>query len=179
MVRRDERDVVDLLLDQHAEFRRCFGRLKVAAGEPKKRLFENVTRLLAIHECAEQLVVHPVLGNDSPIVQERLLEEKAIEDALSDLYDLRVGNPRFDGRFAVFARLALEHAENEEREEFPLVRDGLPADELRRLAVGVRAVENAASASAAPRPERPSMLFARIRERTVRDRQPHEGSEAG
>jgi hemerythrin superfamily protein len=180
MTGRDERDVVELLLEQHAEFRRCFDALKAAAGEQKHRLFGNLVRLLAVHEGAEALVVHPVarrlLGDGSPVVEERLAEEKAIEDALSDLHDLGVGNPRFDGRFAAFARLALQHADSEERAEFPLLRDRLQADERRRMATEVRAIEDAAPgrpqdrAAGSAGAERPAVVFARIREAGLPER---------
>jgi len=54
-----EDDVVLLLISQHEQIKSLFSRLKASEGTQKKELFEDLVRLLAVHETAEEEVVHP------------------------------------------------------------------------------------------------------------------------
>jgi len=57
-----EQDVVDLLLSQHNEVKALFARVKSSTGEAKRDAFQELVRLLAVHESAEEQVVHPEPG---------------------------------------------------------------------------------------------------------------------
>jgi hypothetical protein len=55
MAKTREQDVVDLLLEQHEQIRGLLTRLTgAAAGPPKRAMFEDLVRLLAVHETAEE-----------------------------------------------------------------------------------------------------------------------------
>src|ERR1700716_4062187 len=54
-----EDDVVILLVSQHEQIKSLFSRLKASEGTQKKELFEDLVRLLAVHETAEEEGVHP------------------------------------------------------------------------------------------------------------------------
>ncbi|BDT91749.1 hemerythrin [Nocardia sputorum] len=140
-----DQDVVDLLTAQHAKIRELLARLQ-AGPDAKQDLFTGLVRLLAVHESAEEEVVHPVAGRarfgaDADIVQPRLAEENAAKRALADLYDLGVDHPEFDARLARFAAAVDEHATHEEAEEFPLLRAQFSSSQLKRMAGSVRAAE--------------------------------------
>jgi len=138
-----EQDVVDLLLSQHTEVKALFARVKSSTGEQKRDAFQELVRLLAVHESAEEQVVHPAARPDAgdSVVDARLHEEDEAKHALSTLYDLGTDNPEFDARFAAFEQAVLAHAAHEEQEEFPRLRRSTDPDKLRRMAGAVRAAE--------------------------------------
>lgn len=144
MATKPEQDVVDLLTAQHEEIRTLLRRLR-SGHEDKQELFSELVRLLAVHESAEEGVVHPVakraVFGAEEVVQPRLEEESEAKRALSELYDLGVDHPEFDARLAEFADAVDRHAAHEEREEFTLLRKQYSATQLERMAGSLRAAE--------------------------------------
>jgi hypothetical protein len=140
-----EQDVVDLLLEQHNQIRTLFDQVSVAQGKDKRLLFEDLVRLLAVHESAEEEVVHPAarrkIDDGDDIVDARLEEENEAKQALADLYDMGVDHPQFDIHLHRLAAAVIQHATREEREEFSQLREVLKPDELRRLAGAIKAAE--------------------------------------
>ena len=140
-----EQDVVDLLLEQHGQIKLLFSQVAEADGDQKRELFEDLVRLLAVHESAEEEVVHPTarrkLDDGDDIVDSRLEEEDQAKHTLADLYDLGVDHPDFDSRLRTLAGAVTRHATNEETEEFSRLREILQPDELRRMAGAVKAAE--------------------------------------
>ncbi|WP_245548020.1 hemerythrin domain-containing protein [Nocardia pneumoniae] len=139
-----DQDVVDLLTAQHQEITSLLEQLK-AGHDAKQDVFTHLVRLLAVHESAEEEVVHPVAGRArfgaDEVVKPRLVEENEAKRALSELYDLGVDHPEFDAKLAAFADAVVEHAAHEEAEEFTLLRAQYSSTQLRRMAGSVRAAE--------------------------------------
>lgn len=137
--------VIDLLLEQHTQIKTLFTKVLNASGKQKTDLFYDLVRLLAVHESAEEQVVHPTakrkIDNGKPIVDARLHEEEQAKRALSDLYDLGTDNPDFDRRLQEFADDVISHATAEETQEFTQLRATLSEAELVRMASAVRAAE--------------------------------------
>lgn len=147
----EKRDVVDVLMEQHARIRELFGEVQTAHGDERRRRFVELRRLLAVHETAEELVVHPRArmteqGND--VVDARLEEENSAKKILSRLDRMDISDPDFTPTLAQLRSAVLEHAEHEENEEFPLLRQD---NDEATLAVMGRAVQ-AAAALAPTRP---------------------------
>jgi hemerythrin superfamily protein len=177
-----DQDVVDLLMEQHNEIKDLFARLERARGAKKQELFEDLVRLLAVHEAAEEEVVHPTarrnIASGEAIVDKRLQEEDEAKHELAELYDLGVDHPDFDARLAKFAEAVVHHATREENEEFAKLRQALTEDQLRTLAGAVRTAE--ATAPTRPHPSAgesatanlmlgpPLAIFDRVRD-AVRD----------
>lgn len=73
-----DRDVIDLLLDQHRQLRELFAKLDKSRGDQRRDTFRELVRLLAVHETAEEEIVHPAAretkGGDR-VVDVRLAEE--------------------------------------------------------------------------------------------------------
>ncbi|GAA0250459.1 hemerythrin domain-containing protein [Cryptosporangium japonicum] len=136
-------DVVDLLIEQHEQVRFLFTEVKSASGDAQRDAFGRLVRLLAVHESAEELLVHPAARQSAgdEVVSARLHEEHDAKKELSELYDLGVGGAGFDKRFAAFERAVLDHAAHEEREEFPELRRTVDAKRLVDMAGAVRAAE--------------------------------------
>ncbi len=179
---RSEQNVIDLLLQQHIEIKRLFVDVLVATGEDKRDRFHELVRLLAVHESAEEQVVHPTarrnIADGDVIVAARLEEENNAKQELSDLYELGVDHPDFDSRLRAFAEDVVQHADAEEAEEFVALRETLRPHELTKMAGVVRAAEAAAptrphpaageSALANVMAGPPLALFDRVRD-AVRD----------
>jgi hemerythrin superfamily protein len=143
-----QQDVVDLLLDQHNRIKELLSRVMDGQGAVKRDAFEDLVRLLAVHESAEEQIVHPrtrksAEGGDQ-IVQARLQEEHEAKHVLAQLYDLGVDHAEFDGQFRSFADAVLAHASHEESDEFPELRRAVPAERLRRMAGAVTMAESMA-----------------------------------
>lgn len=152
-----EQDVVTLLIEQHNQIRNLFRQLPDAPGEQKRETFEDLVRLLAVHETAEEEVVHPTarlkLEQGDAVVDDRLREEDEAKRALAELYDLGVDHPEFNTKLNALAEAVFQHAANEETEEFTLLRASVPADQLQRMATALRAAE--AMAPTRPHPASP------------------------
>lgn len=150
-----KRDIVELLIAQHEEIKAMLERVKTAERDTKQAVFEDLVRLLAVHESAEEIVVHPtsqrVVGSGSPIVADRLTEENEAKHVLAELYELGAAHPDFDTRFAEFAASVTEHAEREEADEFPRLRQRMSPDDLMRMAGALRAAEATAPTRPHPR----------------------------
>ncbi len=52
-------DVVALLMRQHGDIRNLFDEVEATEGEERRDAFRRLVRLLAVHETAEEEVVHP------------------------------------------------------------------------------------------------------------------------
>ncbi len=137
-------DVVDLLLAQHARIEELFTLVAGGSGETRKDAFDDLVRLLAVHETAEEEVIHP-LGRDLPdgegIIEDRLAEERQAKEMLQAVVDGGVDADGFDTTIKLLRDAVLQHARYEERYEFPRLRQHLPADRLRGLAAAVQAAE--------------------------------------
>jgi hypothetical protein len=134
-----EQDVVDLLTDQHEQIGRRFQRVLQSEGDDRHAAFGELARLIAVHEVVEEAVIHPLtrrLELDEHQADHLLDEERRISDALEDA--VRAGDAGDAGEIGALRDMVLSHARREEREEFPVVRKAVPADELRQLAQAVR-----------------------------------------
>ncbi|MBH0781786.1 hemerythrin domain-containing protein [Nocardia bovistercoris] len=139
-----ELDVVDILTAQHRQIRALLDRLRLDDRDTEQ-VFDDLVRLLTVHETAEEEVVHPLAGRArfgaERIVEPRLAEESAAKKALSELRELGVGHPEFPAKLAAFRDAVLTHAEHEEAEEFELLRRQYSARELRNMGRSVRRAE--------------------------------------
>lgn len=156
-------DVVDILHAQHQRIQDVIGKTLAATGHEKRELFEGLVRLMAVHEVAEEELVHPLarreLGSQRRVVDDRLHEERQLKRSLADLYDLGTDHPEFNGRLAALRDAARVHAEHEERDELPHVRQALATKNLQRLASVVLGVERDA-APTRPHPNVPTSAAA-------------------
>ncbi|MDW5327921.1 hemerythrin domain-containing protein [Plantactinospora sp. KLBMP9567] len=138
-------DVVDLLLAQHARIEELFRTVASSDGTARRDAWQELVTLLAVHETAEEEIVHPLArgsidaGND--VVDARLAEERQAKELLKDLVDDGIDAPDFDVRLSRLKTAVLEHATREERYEFVQLRAAQPARRLVALAAAVRAAE--------------------------------------
>jgi hemerythrin superfamily protein len=139
-------DVVDVLIAQHSLIRDLFEEVKTAQGEAQEEAFHRLRRMLAVHETAEEEVVHPVArrtldGGDDGLVDDRLAEENEAKKMLGELEGMAPGKPDFMELLDKLRMAVLAHARSEERCEFAKLRDKTDLNTLRAMAVSVKAAE--------------------------------------
>jgi hemerythrin superfamily protein len=148
-------DVVDLLVGQHEQVRGLFSLLDQGDAKERQETFEELVRLLAVHETAEEEVVYPavrsMVDDGDDLADARTSEEAEAKEALAELEELGPDHPEFSAKLDAFKQMVLTHAGNEEREIFPRLRDTHSRDQLESMAVGVRSAESLAPTRPHPR----------------------------
>jgi hemerythrin superfamily protein len=148
-------DLVTRIRDDHELIRTRFSLLEDAAPTERGPLFRELVALLAQHEAVESIVLHPTVRDHVPggerLAEDRLAEEQESEERLAELDAM---DPTSDVFFAALRTLrqeVLEHAEAEEREVFPRLREHVDTATLEEL--GTRYEQLKATAPTRPHPE--------------------------
>ncbi|WP_328816424.1 hemerythrin domain-containing protein [Nonomuraea cypriaca] len=140
-----EHDVIDLLVAQHGQIRDLFDEVEQAPPDKVAAAFERLTRMLSVHETAEEEIVHPYarrkLDNGPGVVSDRLAEENEAKRLLLDLHKAGVDDPRFWDRLGELRAAVSRHARGEERYEFARLRARTTTVERRAMAAAVRTAE--------------------------------------
>jgi hypothetical protein len=139
-------DVVDLLLAQHARIEEQFLLVTGSTGETRRNAFDDLVRLLAVHETVEEEIIHPLVrtlpgAGGAEMVNDRLAEERAAKETLVALIEGGVDADGFGTGLLLLRRAVLMHARHEERYEFSHLRQHVPAERLRKLAGALPAAE--------------------------------------
>ncbi|MBC6462162.1 hemerythrin domain-containing protein [Actinomadura sp. HBU206391] len=138
-------DVIDLLIKQHAQIRDLFLAVAMSGGLERRKAFDRLVRLLAVHETAEEQIVHPLarrtLFGGEGIVEDRLTEEGMAKAILAELENMDTDDPRFLGVLNQLRGDVLTHARAEERYEFVGLRAQFSETERRGLCAALRAAE--------------------------------------
>ncbi|SDJ93876.1 Hemerythrin HHE cation binding domain-containing protein [Nonomuraea maritima] len=131
-----------------------FDEVEQAPPEKLAQAFDRLTRMLSVHETAEEEIVHPYarrrLDNGHGVVGDRLEEESRAKRMLVDLHRKGVDDPGFWDGLGRLRTAVTAHARSEERYEFARLRAGTSVLERRAMAAAVRAAE--ACAPALPHP---------------------------
>ncbi|MFF3820833.1 hemerythrin domain-containing protein [Streptomyces bluensis] len=134
-------DAVDILTRQHAQIRRGFYKAALP-GPTRRRAFEQLTRLLAVHEAAEEAHVHPVarraLRAGRALTARRREEEKQAKKLLAALRRTGPQGKGYLRQLNAARKAVLEHAAREEREEFAALRRVVGARRLRMLGAEIK-----------------------------------------
>lgn len=140
-----EVDVVDLLIAQHSLIRDLFEEVRTAQGEVREEAFHRLRRMLAVHETAEEEVVHPVarrvLDGGEGLVDDRLAEENEAKEMLGELEGMQPGKPDFMELLDRLRMAVLAHARSEERYELMRLREKTDPSTLRAMAASVEVAE--------------------------------------
>ncbi|SHN42740.1 hypothetical protein [Cryptosporangium aurantiacum] len=181
-------EAVDFLLNQHAQIRAGLREVASAHGPAKAAAFADLRRLITVHETAEQEVLHRRMRefadaepppeprtlrasvDESPLrarpagldINALLGQEQHGTELLAELDRLDPASDEFDARFTRLAVEIIAHADHEETEEFPVVRERLDANERLRMGRALRVAE--ASAPRHPQPATRSTIADRVRE---------------
>ncbi|MCA2240874.1 MULTISPECIES: hemerythrin domain-containing protein [Mycobacterium] len=158
-------EVVAFLKAQHNLIEDMFDQV-LHATDPKAREepFAALRQLLAVHETAEEMIVHPRARKEADdgeaLVDARLKEEHEAKELLSQIEQLDVTSQRFIDELTKLREAVLEHAKQEETEEFPVLTQQLDTDDLKRMGTAVRAAEAIAPTHPHPGVESAKLNFA-------------------
>jgi hypothetical protein len=170
--------VVAFLREQHEDIKRLFATMIISTGNERERAFNELRRLIYVHETAEEQVVHPAAlhalkAGGRAIVEERLREENEGKRALAELATLDLSSAEFETKARELQAAVLAHAESEETKEFAKLEQALDSNELLRLKASVIGAE--AAAPMHPHPGVESALVNKVGGRT-RDSVTHKHS---
>jgi hypothetical protein len=145
-------DVISFLQTQHDVIKALFETIPQLSGEERKNTFYQLRRLLAVHETAEEQIVHPIARTldtvGDGIVEERLREENAAKKILARLETMDLESDEFETTFEELEDAVLLHAEAEEEEEFEAMDEELDEAKLMQM----RKIVQLAEAVAPTRP---------------------------
>lgn len=138
-------DVVEFLVGQHEQIKQLFAETLTAKGQARKEPFVKLRRLLAVHETAEEEIVHPrakrKLANGKDVVAARLEEEHEAKKVLAQLEKLDVSSQEFENQLTEFRDAVVQHAEREEKQEFTQLQKELSSDELEKMGRAAKLAE--------------------------------------
>jgi hypothetical protein len=142
-------DVVAFLQGQHNEIKRLFAEtLNAGDTQSREKSFFELRRLLAVHETAEEMVVHPLarrkIAFGEGIADARLSEEKEAKQLLVKIEKMDVDSAEFVNALSELQTAVVAHAGREEREEFSKLHEALDDDDLKRAAMMARVAESIA-----------------------------------
>src|SRR5438046_9873330 len=111
--------LIDVVQRDHREIERLLEVVDRAIGLDRRQPFEQLVRKLAVHETAEEIVVHPLTkgAGANAVADEVLHEEDQAKKALAALDGMDVTSPEFARRLSDLKRDVLSHAHREEYEE--------------------------------------------------------------
>jgi hemerythrin superfamily protein len=158
-------DVVKFLKAQHNLIKDMFEEVFSASDvKAREKAFVELRQLLAVHETAEEMVVHPhvrrEVASGEQIVEARLDEEHKAKEMLSELESMDIGSKAFLDKLAKFRDAVIDHAEHEETEEFTKLERELNAAEREKMAKAVQAAESIAPTRPHPGVESAKANFA-------------------
>jgi hemerythrin superfamily protein len=136
-------DLIDVIQTDHQEIKRLMEQVGSATAN-REEAFSRLVTKLATHETAEEEVVHP-LARKAPdgdrLVEARLEEESEGKAELAELEKMGVDDPSFTAAFEKLRGAVLAHAEHEEREEHPQLRETVDSGRLEKAATLFRKAE--------------------------------------
>lgn len=158
-------EVVAFLKAQHNLIEDMFDEVLHASDpEAREKPFVALRQLLAIHETAEEMVVHPRVRHEADagdaVVDARLKEEHEAKELLSQIEKLDITSQHFIDELTKLRDAVLDHAQHEENDEFPVLQRELDTDDLKRMATAVRAAEAIAPTRPHPGVESAKLNFA-------------------
>ncbi|OBG50224.1 MULTISPECIES: hemerythrin domain-containing protein [unclassified Mycobacterium] len=165
MIVQSPEEVVAFLKAQHNLIEDLFDEVLHASDpQAREKPFATLRQLLAVHETAEEMVVHPRVRRESDagdaIVDARLTEEHQAKELLSSIEDLDVTSQQFIDELKKLREAVLDHAQHEESEEFPVLQKEVDETDLKRMGVAVRAAQAIAPTHPHPGVESAKMNFA-------------------
>lgn len=138
-------DVVDFLVSQHEQIKAMFAETLAASGKAREKAFIELRRMLAVHETAEEEIVHPrakrKISNGTAVVGKRLQEEHEAKTVLQKLEKLDVASEEFTRELTKLRDAVVKHAEHEEHDEFVKLGEELSGEELERMGRAAKLAE--------------------------------------
>lgn len=139
-------EVIAFLKAQHALIEDMFDQVLLASDpQAREKPFVELRQLLAVHETAEEMIVHPrarrEVDSGDAIVDSLLQEEHDAKEQLSKIEGLDITSQKFIDELTKLREAVLAHAEHEELEEFEQLQRDVGPEELKRIGTAVKVAE--------------------------------------
>lgn len=139
-------DAITLLRDDHDNVRKLFTQFEHAgenAKAEKRRLVDKMLEELTVHTYIEEYYFYPAVAGLEPpkgkgedpedLVKEAREEHAQVKRLLAELEEMSPEDDTFDAKVKVVMDDVRHHAEEEEQEMFPEVREAMSRTELQEL----------------------------------------------
>lgn len=136
-------ELVSLITGQHGRIKTLMTDVTMATDADRLAAFDAFRRYLAVHEAAEQSLLHPqglVTFDDDNISQRRITEEQDAAAVIASLETMRNASD-FKMQFGLLQEAIIRHAEAEEHEELPRLVAALPEETIEKVLEGFALVE--------------------------------------
>jgi hemerythrin superfamily protein len=158
-------DVVDILTADHHEVLALVGQIAAAEPEQRRDMTDTVIAELVRHSVAEEMYVYPAMREHLPDgesqVQHDVEEHQQLEEVMKELEDLDADDARFLEALGRLESVLRDHVNDEESEQFPLLRARLSSEQLVEMGNKVETAKKAAPTR--PHPSAPhSELFHKL-----------------
>ena len=154
-------DAIVQLKEDHQEVRKVFRDFQQAGDNATKRkgeLVDKMIELLTVHTYIENEVMYPRVRELLPDLEDDVLEsyeEHHVADVLVvELAAMKPTDERFDAKTTVLIENVTHHMDEEEKDWFPKVREGLGRKALQEIGEELLAARK----KAPTRPSQPSAL---------------------
>jgi hemerythrin-like domain-containing protein len=129
------RDVVDVLTADHREVLGLIAQIRQSDNRVERRdLTDILIAELVRHSVAEEMYVYPAMRKHLPdgeqAVEHDVEEHKELEVLMKRLEDVDPIEDPFDDLIDSLEETLRDHIDDEEVEQFPQLREAVPADEL-------------------------------------------------
>lgn len=161
-----QQDVLDLLMSEHRSAESLLDQIAQTEQQPNARdIADQVISMLVKHSVAEEMYVYPLmteyLDDGQELVEHDKGEHQELEELLKTLEGVEPPDPQFPATVARVQEVLADHISDEEDEQFPRLRELVPADRLVELRGKVELAERVAPTR--PHPEAPhSEMFHKI-----------------
>jgi hemerythrin superfamily protein len=138
MTEAHQTDVVDELTTDHREALELLERIPRSTDPQERRdLADTVIAEVVRHAVAEEMYVYPAmrerLEHGGETVEHDVQEHQHLEEIMKDLEGVPATDPRFDSLVANMTLTLRDHATEEERDQFPKLRERIPGETLIEL----------------------------------------------
>lgn len=152
-------DVVDELTTDHREALALLDRLAASTSAAEKRdLADTVIAEVVRHAIAEEMYVYPAMRKHVPDgakeVEHDIEEHEELEETMKRLEAADASEPRFDELVRTMTEQLRHHAQDEESDQFPKLREHIPHEELVRMREKVETAKKVAPTR--PHPSAPN-----------------------
>lgn len=142
-------DVVDILTADHREMVGLLELIETTADpEERRSLADSAIAEVVRHSIAEELFVYPVYEREVPDGKDEVEHDKEehqeLDEVMKELEGLDAGRAEFLATVKRFKELLEHHADDEESDQFPKLRDHVAAEDLIDLGRKVEAAKKIA-----------------------------------
>jgi len=144
-------DVATMVREQHARIVTLAQAVQDSAGTEREQAFASLVSLLARHEAAEELAIHPIAAATddagTPVISQIITSEESMTQQIGRLELFDVDTFDFTVQFQLLEEALSSHAAAEEGNELPLLDSLMSGDQAATALSLLSAVEHDAEAA--------------------------------